>query len=155
MANEFVVRRGVVSLGGITFPQVTIYSAYTITEDDYLIDCYSGSFEVTLPTAIGKKGRLYTVKNNGFGQIIVKPIVPGQKIDLLDQVILNGGDSIQLGCDGTDYLLIAEHVNTANNSTGVVSFTGLTIVSPTTFYVSPVNGWIGWLICRCMRLHHS
>ena len=65
MANEFVVRRGIISLGGITFPQVTINSNYTVTEDDYMVDVTGNTITVSLPTAVGKKGRLYVIKNNG------------------------------------------------------------------------------------------
>ena len=39
MANEFVARKGVISLGGITFPYVAKNATYGIGSDDYLIDC--------------------------------------------------------------------------------------------------------------------
>ena len=71
MANEFVVRRGIISLGGITFPQVTIDSSYTVTDDDYMVDVTGGTFNVSLPTAVGRKGKLYVIKNNGGGAVTV------------------------------------------------------------------------------------
>ena len=64
MANEFVARRGIISLGGITFPQVTINGAYTATTDDYMIDITGGTFNVSLPTAVGISGKIYQIKNS-------------------------------------------------------------------------------------------
>ena len=62
MANEFVTRRGLISLGGITFPYVAVTGTYTIVPDDYLVDCTSGTFTVTLPTAVGIAGKIYNIK---------------------------------------------------------------------------------------------
>ena len=69
MANEFVARRGIISLGGITYPQVTIGSTYTITDDDYMVAVSGGTFTINLPTAVGVQGKLYVIKNNEFLKI--------------------------------------------------------------------------------------
>jgi hypothetical protein len=37
MANEFVVRRGIISLGGVTFPEVAVTGSYTVTVNYYYI----------------------------------------------------------------------------------------------------------------------
>jgi len=70
MANEFVARRGIISLGGITLPYVGKTSTYTILDTDYFVDC-SGTFTVTLPTAVGVAGKVYVIKNSGSGSITV------------------------------------------------------------------------------------
>lgn len=44
---------------------------YTATISDYTIDCTSGTFTVTLPTAVGISGRLYVISNSGAGTITV------------------------------------------------------------------------------------
>lgn len=46
---------------------------YTITTEDYTIDCTSGTFTVTLPTAVGTAGygQVYNIKNSGTGVITV------------------------------------------------------------------------------------
>lgn len=44
---------------------------YTATLDDYTIDCTSGTFTVTLPTAVGITGRIYVIKNSGTGTITI------------------------------------------------------------------------------------
>jgi len=59
MANEFVARNGVKSLGGVTFPYTAVTSTYTISVNDYLVDCISGTFTVTLPTSSGIRGQIF------------------------------------------------------------------------------------------------
>ena len=44
---------------------------YTATISDYTIDCTSGTFTVTLPTASSIAGRIYVIKNSGTGSITV------------------------------------------------------------------------------------
>ena len=141
MANEFVVRRGIKSLGGITFPQVTINSSYTVTDDDYMVDVTSGTFTVSLPTAVGRQGRLYVIKNNGGGAVTVDPY-GSETIDGKPFVILGETNTIQLSSNGIEWVAIAYNISTVNSSTGVFEFTGMTIASPTTFTVAPVKAWI-------------
>ncbi len=43
----------------------------TLDATDYLIDCTSGTFTVTLPTAVGITGREYVIKNSGTGVITI------------------------------------------------------------------------------------
>jgi len=45
---------------------------YTITDNDYLIDCTSGTFTVTLLTALNRQGRQYIIKNSGAGTITLE-----------------------------------------------------------------------------------
>ena len=132
---------GVTSTGGITFKQVTINSTYSATTQDYMIDVTGGTFTVYLPSAVGIQGRLLVVKNNGGGAVTVQPI-SGQDIDGKPYVILGETNTIQLASNGTNWVAISYNISTVNSSTGVFSFTGLTIASPTTFTVAPVKGWI-------------
>jgi len=66
-----------ITTGGIVVNGVMIKSytaktgTYTITEEDYLIDCTANSFTLTLPTAVGITGREYRIKNSGTGTITV------------------------------------------------------------------------------------
>jgi hypothetical protein len=46
-------------------------TTYTITTSDSVIDCTSGTFTVTLPTAVGFSGLQYTIKNSGTGVITI------------------------------------------------------------------------------------
>jgi hypothetical protein len=49
-----------------------ITTTYTIQNIDYLIDCTSGTFTVTLPTSIGRIGQEYIIKNSGVGTITLE-----------------------------------------------------------------------------------
>jgi hypothetical protein len=46
-------------------------SNYTLTANDWTVDCTSGTFTITLPTAIGITGRTYNIKNSGAGVITI------------------------------------------------------------------------------------
>jgi hypothetical protein len=48
-----------------------ITGARTLDNTDCFIDCTSGTFNVTLPTAVGIAGREYIIKNSGAGTITV------------------------------------------------------------------------------------
>jgi len=132
---------GITSTGGITFKQVTINSSYTATTSDYMIDVTSGTFSVTLPSAVGIQGRLLVVKNNGGGAVTVQPVL-GQNIDDKPFIILGETNTIQLASNGSNWVAISYNISTVNSSTGVFVFTGLSVASTTTFRVAPVKGWV-------------
>lgn len=46
-------------------------STYAILASDYTINCTSGTFTVTLPTAVGRTGQIYVIKNSGAGVITI------------------------------------------------------------------------------------
>lgn len=61
---------GIVNIiGSFSLPYIAVTSTYTITSLDYTVNCPSGTFTVTLPTAVGISGRIYVVKNSGIGLI--------------------------------------------------------------------------------------
>lgn len=55
-------------------------ATYSVASDDSFIDCTSGTFTVTLPTAVGAAGRQITIKNSGAGTITIAT-VSAQTID--------------------------------------------------------------------------
>jgi hypothetical protein len=55
--------------GSIVLPYTSKSATYTISTSDYLVDCTTGSFTVTLPSAVGCTGKIYVVKNSGTGTI--------------------------------------------------------------------------------------
>jgi hypothetical protein len=61
------------------------YHGYTgthaIDETDGIVDCTSGSFTITLPTAVGCAGRLYVLKNSGSSTTITIATTSSQTID--------------------------------------------------------------------------
>ena len=78
--SQFIARKGIISLGGVTFPQLTINGTYNLTDDDYLIDVTGGTFNIQLQSAVGRKGRLIVIKNNGGGSVTILPY-PGETIE--------------------------------------------------------------------------
>lgn len=58
-------------VGSLRLSYIAKTANYTAADTDYAIDCTSGTFTVTLPTAVAKAGRVYIVKNSGAGTITV------------------------------------------------------------------------------------
>lgn len=54
--------------------------ATTLRSDDYVLNCTSGTYSVTLPTAVGITGQQYVIKNSGSGNIGIAT-TSGQMID--------------------------------------------------------------------------
>ena len=104
MANEFVARRGLITLGSFTVPYTAVTSNYTVGEDDYVVNATTGSFTITLPTAVGITGKNYFIKNSGTGIITVD----GTGSETLDGELtttLNQYGSVQLISDGTNWIV--------------------------------------------------
>lgn len=55
--------------GSVSLSYVAKTTTYSITATDYVIDCISGTFTATLPTAVSITGRIYVIKNSGAGTI--------------------------------------------------------------------------------------
>ena len=64
----------------VIHPYVEKTAAYTLTASDYLVNCTSGTFSITLPTAVGKTGQQYVIKNSGNGRIGIATTA-GQVVD--------------------------------------------------------------------------
>jgi hypothetical protein len=98
------------SISGIGFKQayVTKTGTYTATTDDYVIDCTSGTFTVTLYAASGNAGRILTIKNSGVGIITVD----GNGAETIDGSATFGlslqYDFVQIVCDGTNWKIISK-----------------------------------------------
>jgi len=133
MANEFVARKGIISLGGVTFPVTGINANYTVGVNDYLVDVTGNTITVTLPTAVGIGGKNYVIKNNGSGVVTVAT-TSSQTIDGANTKSLNNNDSIEVISDGSNWI-IGAGIGTATSSTTAKSG----IVSNTTWTGSPLN----------------
>lgn len=133
MSNEFVARKGIISLGGITFPAKGITSSYTVGVNDYLIDVTGNTITVTLPTAIGINGKNYVIKNSGNGVVTVAT-TSEQTIDSLSSKSLKNNDSIEVISDGSNWI-IAAGTGTVTSSTTTKSG----VVSNSIFTGTPLN----------------
>jgi hypothetical protein len=97
--------------GTITFsPNYTVaYRAITalrtLDTTDYQIECISGTYTVTLPTAVGITGRVYSIKNSGTGVITVA-CNGAQTIDGAATAILNIRDNIVVMSNNANWIVI-------------------------------------------------
>jgi hypothetical protein len=98
------------SISGIGFKQayVTKTGAYTATNDDYVIDCTSGTFTVTLPASSGRTGRILIIKNSGAGTITVD----GNASETIDGAATYSlavqYATVQIISDGTNWKIISK-----------------------------------------------
>ena len=98
------------SISGIGMKQgyVAKTGAYTATDADYVIDCTSGTFTVTLPASSGRTGRILIIKNSGAGTITVDGN-SSESIDGAATVTLSVQyATIQIMSDGTNWKTIAK-----------------------------------------------
>lgn len=83
-----------------------ISGTYTVTATDCVIDCTANTFTVTLPTAVGIQGQIFTVKNSGTGVITVAA-AGGEFIDgAATQVLPVRYESITLISTNTGWRII-------------------------------------------------
>lgn len=78
-------------------------TTYTAAATDNFIDCTSGTFTVTLPTAVGITGKAFIIKNSGAGTITVAT-TSSQTIDGVTTKTLNtiyGG--LEVRSDGANW----------------------------------------------------
>jgi len=100
-----------VRVDGITFSEAIKYSytqisaTYTIDTTNYIVDCTSNTFTVTLPTAVSNEGRTYIIKNSGAGVITLE----GDGTETIDGALnqtLNQYDSITVVSNGANWIII-------------------------------------------------
>jgi len=129
MANEFIVRKGIKSLGGITFPATGITATYSVNDDDYLVDVTGNTITVTLPSAVNRNGRNYIIKNSATGVVTVST-TSSQTIDGSTSRTLNLNDSIGVISDGSNWNIVGgvgAVITSTTSKSGVASnstFTG-------------------------------
>lgn len=98
---------GTVGSGGSTWSLVQKTANYTATSNDYTIECTSGTFTVTLPTAVSISGKVYVIKNSGSGQISIAT-TSSQTIDAYTSGVrkLNQYDSLIVQSNGSNWIII-------------------------------------------------
>lgn len=93
--------------GSLALAYVAKTANYTATASDYCIDCTSGSFNITLPTAIAITGRTYIIKNSGTGSITIST-TNAQTIDGVTTKTLNTQYSrVQVTSTGANWIVTA------------------------------------------------
>jgi hypothetical protein len=98
------------SISGIGMKQAYVAKtgAYTATNDDYVIDCTSGTFTVTLPASGARTGRILIIKNSGAGTITVD----GNGAETIDGAATYSlavqYATVQIMSDGTNWKIISK-----------------------------------------------
>lgn len=99
---------GSISATGMKQNYVTKTGAYTASDADYVIDCTSGTFTVTLPASSGRTGRILIIKNSGAGTITVD----GNASETIDGAATYSLSvqyaTVQIMCDGTNWKIISK-----------------------------------------------
>jgi Pectate lyase superfamily protein len=93
------------SSGGMTLHYVAKTTTYGIAATDYMIDCTSGTFTVTLPTAVSVAGQVYVIKNSGTGVITIAT-TSSQTIDgVTTQTLGTQYQSITVMSNGANWII--------------------------------------------------
>ena len=107
MANELVIRNGLVSKGDITLPIRNEDGNYTLLDDDYSIVA-SGSTDITVTipaSATTLTGKIYIFKNLSDTNNLTIGTDDETLIDLSQaDIVLTPLQSIQLQTDGTQWI---------------------------------------------------
>jgi len=80
-------------------------TAYTVTPADYTINCTSGTFTVTMPTAVGLDGQEFIIKSTSSGVITVAT-TSSQTIDGATTVSLSTYEGVTLVSDGANWIIV-------------------------------------------------
>ena len=81
-------------------------STYVIDNEDCVIDCTSGTFTVTLPTAVSIVGQYFIIKNSGTGVITVDGNGAETIDGLANKILSVQYQSIIVLSDGTNWKII-------------------------------------------------
>jgi hypothetical protein len=80
--------------------------SYSAQPTDAVIEATSGTFQVTLPTAVGAAGKMYFIKNSGTGTITVAT-TSAQTIDGGATAVLSTQySSLSVISDGTNWIVV-------------------------------------------------
>jgi hypothetical protein len=103
--NTEQVKNNFIHKCSITFPYVSKTANYTFTDFDYLVDCTANSFNVFLPTAVGKEGRVYVIKNSGVG-IVTLDANGAETIDGALTLTLATKVCYTVASDGSNWIIL-------------------------------------------------
>lgn len=94
--------------GAAVTPYRTAASAYIVQNTDRTINCTSGTFNVTLPTALTNIGTVFCIKNSGLGVITLVCAVGTEEIDGSATATVAAGASVTVQSTGVGdgYIII-------------------------------------------------
>jgi hypothetical protein len=89
-------------------PSITdIAGTYTVLDTDHTVRVTSGTFDLTLLSAVGNTGRIFNLKNSGTG-VVTLLTTAGQLIDAYasGDIVLYQYDNITVQSDGTNWIIL-------------------------------------------------
>ena len=112
MANELIIRHGLISKGGVSVPFTSVnnvdFTAYTA--DDYYIEVSASGTDKTgtLQTPV-REGQIFIIKNkyNSTTKVVLET-EGAETIDGNNTLTLSPNESVQLTTDGTNWVTISE-----------------------------------------------
>ncbi len=96
---------------------------YTLKITDVVVDAdtSSSAFQITLPSSVGLKGKIYTVKLSVAGHVLTIGTTSAQTIDGASTITFStAGNYVTLLSDGSNWLNISTSTTPAANITGTV-----------------------------------
>ena len=103
--TEWVAAEGWVTPIRTSGGYVAKTSLYTATNDDRVINCTSGTYTITLPTAVSQAGREFVINNSGSGVITVDGASAETVAGAATQV-LSGRGRLRIVSDGSNWVVI-------------------------------------------------
>lgn len=91
--------------GAVSKAYSAITTGTTLDTTHHIVNCTSGTFSVTLPTAVGIAGREYVIKNSGTGAITLAT-TSAQTIDGASSLILSQYDSYTVISNGANWIIV-------------------------------------------------
>lgn len=106
-AGVLKIRLGTTGTGALLFhhPLINISSTQLLDDTNEIVNCTANTFDVDLPTAVGIKGKKYTIKNSGAGVITANPDGT-ETIDGDFDWNIQSGDWLIIVSDGTNWIII-------------------------------------------------
>ena len=99
-----------VTNGSIVLPYKAITTTYAVLNSDYLINATTGTFTITLPTAVGGAGRTYIIKNSGAASVITVATTSSQTIDGSTTYVLTALNKyVNVVSDGANWIITANN----------------------------------------------
>ena len=86
---------------------IGLTSSYVLAAQDTLANCTANTFNVTLLTAVGISGYVFTIKNSGTGVVTILT-TSSQTIDgqASGTITLNQYDSLSVASNGSNWMII-------------------------------------------------
>lgn len=93
------------AVAGVNWAYVEQTANYTALATDKIINCTSGTFTLSLPTAVGIPGRGYRIKNSGVGVITVASF-GAELIDGIATFKLVSGGAVNVVGTGAGWIIV-------------------------------------------------